>query len=75
MISFLDGSFGLDGFSLEVGPAGRVRIGGVNVFESNREVDVEKVKIVETPPFELFPCDGFNTIFLMEGIPQLGGDE
>ena len=74
-VSFLDGSFRLYGFSLEVGPAGRVRIGWVNVFESNRKVDVEEVKVVETPPFELFPCDGLNTILFMEGIPQLGGDE
>lgn len=75
MVGFLDGSFALDGFSLEVGPAGRVRVGWVNVFESNREVDVEEVKVIETPPFELFPCDGLNTILLMESIPQLRGDE
>jgi hypothetical protein len=35
LVGFLDGSFGLDGFSLEVGPAGRVRVGGINIFESN----------------------------------------
>jgi hypothetical protein len=69
LIGFLDGSFGLDGFSFEVGPAGRVRVGGVNVFESDREMNVEEVKVVETPPFELFPCDGLNTILLMESIP------
>ena len=75
LVGFLNGSFGLDGFSLEVGPTGRVRIGGINVFESNGEMDVEEVKVFETPPFELFPRNGFNTVFLMESIPQLRGDE
>ena len=75
LVSFLDGSFGLDDFSLEVFPAGRVRIGWVNVFKSNREMDVEEVKVVETPPFELFPRDGLDTVLLMESIPQLRGDE
>ena len=65
----------MDGLSLEVNPTGRVRIGGVNVFESNGEVDVEEVKVLETPPFELFPRNGFDTILLMESIPQLRGDE
>ena len=69
LVGFLDGSSGLDGFSLEVGPTGRERIGWVNVFESNRKVDVKEVKVVETPPFELFPRDGLNTILLMESIP------
>lgn len=75
LVSFLDGSFGLDRFSLEVDKAGRIRIGFVNVFESNREVDKEEIKVVDTPPFELCPRDGLNTFLLMESIPQLRGDE
>ena len=75
LISFLDTGFGLDGLSLEVSPAGRVGVNDVNVFESDGEVDVEEVKVLETPPFELLPRDRFNPLLLMESIPQLRGDE
>ena len=42
-------AFGLDSFSLEVGPTGRIRISGI---KSNREMDVDEVKVFKTPPFE-----------------------
>lgn len=75
LICFLDTRFGLNGLSFEVGPAGRVGDRGINVFEGDRKVNVKKIKVLETPPFELLPRDRFNALLLMERIPQLGGDE
>lgn len=75
LIGFLDTRFGLDDLSLEVGPARRVGVSGVNVFKGDREVNVEEVKVIDTPPFKLLPRDRFNALLLMESIPQLRCDE
>ena len=75
LVCFLDGRFGLDELSLEIGPARGVGIGRVDVFEANGEVNVEEVKILDAPPLQLLPYNGFYALLLVESVPQLRGDE
>jgi len=58
-----------------VGPAGWVFHGGVDVFESNGEVDVEKVEVVNAVVLELLLADRPNLLRVVERVPELADDE
>ena len=76
--------------SVKTPPFGRVLLGWFNIFESDREVDKEKIEIVQAPETELHlggcvnlwtwldPVElckhGTYVLLSMEGIPELKKD-
>jgi hypothetical protein len=56
-------------------PARRVADAGVDVLESDGEVDEEEVKVVNLPISELATSDGLDFVLVVEGLPELGNDE
>lgn len=58
-----------------VKPLRGVPDGGVDVFESNGEVDEVQVKVVNPPVLQLLLADGRNPLAIVEGVPQLADQE
>lgn len=56
-------------------PARGVPDGGVDIFESDREVDEEEIEVLDAPVGQLAAGDGLNLVALVEGLPELGDDE
>ena len=52
-------------------PFGRVALCGVDVLERNREVDEEKIEIVDPPEFELVASQLGYVLRCVEGVPEL----
>lgn len=63
------------GAGVVVVPAGRVADLGVDVLESDGEVDEEEVKVVDLPVGELAAGDGLDVLLVMVCLPELGDDE
>lgn len=71
----LDGSVARDDIFAIVGEAGRVALRGVDVFEGNWEVNDVKVEVVDTPIFQLFFTNRFDSVVVVEGVPKFGDKE
>lgn len=71
----LDGGLGLLDGTVGHVPAGGVRDGRVDVFESDGEVDEEEIEVLKAPPFELLADNGLDVLLVVEGVPELGDDE
>lgn len=75
MVGGLERGLAKGDFVVLVGPAGRVANGWVDVFESNREVDVVEVEVVDAVVLELLLADWTNTFGVVERVPELANDE
>lgn len=54
-----------------VGPAGWVTHRGVDVLESNGEVDNVQIKVVDAPVGKLLLADRFDLVLVVERVPEL----
>ena len=73
--SFLDAGLAGDDILPVIGEAGRVAVGGVDVFEGDGEMDNVEVKVVDAPVFELFFANGLHFVAVVEGVPEFGDEE
>jgi hypothetical protein len=58
-----------------VGPAGRVALGRVDVFQRDGEVDEEQVEVVESQIGQLLARRELDLVAVVERVPQLGDHE
>jgi hypothetical protein len=71
----LSGGLGPLGLLAGGAPARRVADRGVDILEGDGEVDEEKIEVVDAPVSELAASNGLDLVTLVEGLPELGGDE
>lgn len=57
------------------GPLGRVSHGRVDVTQSDGEMDIVEIEVVDAPVGELLGADGADTLGVVEGVPELGDDK
>lgn len=65
----LDGSVPGDDVLAIVSKAGRITLGGIDVFEGDREVDDVEIEVIDAPIFELLFANRFDSVVVVEGIP------
>lgn len=56
-------------------PAGRVADAGVDVLQSDGEVDDVQVEVVNAQVGQLLAGNGLDLIAVVEAVPQLGDEE
>ena len=71
----LDGSIARDNIFAIVEEARRVALRRVDIFEGNWEVNDVKIKVVDTPIFQLLFTDWFDSVVVVEGVPEFGDKE
>lgn len=71
----LDGGLAVLNLALGVGPAGRVADTGVDVLQSNGEVDDVQVEVVNAQVSQLLAGNGLDLVAVVEAVPQLGDEE
>jgi len=56
-------------------PTWRITDCGIDIFQCNRKVHNEEVKIVNSPVFQLLPTYWLNAIRVVKGLPKLGDEK
>jgi hypothetical protein len=61
------------GLSVIAIPFWRIAVRGIDIFEGDREMNVEQIKVIDPPEVELIPCQLGYMFGSMEGVPKLCG--